>query len=183
MRILSNTPLELIKSIVEQNSGAPLWLHPATHAALLDRTVLTKPPIEHVYKDNTYAEPIDTRILRFAKCLVLTCKNGTIYRIGALLAPVVPGPLAFFLTTEMQAVLVAQTDAARHQDGTVQIYGAEPSLTVLVPEQLMPQIGKPLIVGDSVASFGVERLDSSDQWQTDKVQIPRSLIREIKLDD
>lgn len=172
-----NLLLEVLRASVDGYLGAPLWFHPDAMRWLSDQAVRPE-KLTTAYADAAYKAQIDLTKHAFGKSILIT-SDGSSYRIVSALAPAAgPEHSLICLTEDREFLLMVRTSAARHQDGTVQVYGAEPSVVLLTPARLRGQLKKQLIEGDHVRSFAFEVRTADGSWvrHPDALNVAQGLL-------
>lgn len=174
---MRNLLLDVLRASVDGYLGAPLWFRPEVMLWLSDQTVRPE-KLTTAYADAAYQVPIDLTKHVFTKS-ILVASDGSLYRIVSALAPdAEPAQSLICLTADREVLLMLRTSAARHQDGTVQVYGAEPSVVLLTPARLRGQLKKQLIEGDHVRSFSFEVRTADGSWarHPDALNVAQGLL-------
>lgn len=174
---MRNLLLEVLRASVDGYLGAPLWFRPEAMLWLSDQAARPE-KLTTVYADAAYKVPVDLTKHVFAKSILVT-SDGPPYRIVSALAPDAgPAQSLICLTEDREFLLMLRTSAARLQDGTVQVYGAEPSVVLLTPARLCGQFKKQLIDGDHVRRFALEVRVANGSWarHPDALNVAQGLL-------
>jgi hypothetical protein len=165
---LSRPSIEQVRAEAQQHLGFPLWLT-LEHLLWLRDPAAAPQLIRACFADPLYKIPVEPLARRWTSSLLLTCERDTTYRLVALLAPELPNAnLALFLTADASLLFLAQSDAARRQDGLIQLAAPDAGITVLTPEALKAQAGKAILKGDLLISLQRQTLhavDGHDEWR------------------
>ena len=157
-----NVLLEVLRSSVQGYLGN-YWFSPDAIRWLSDRSARPE-KLTNLYEDATYTSALDLAKHIFERSMLITGQEST-YRVVAALAPDAgPEQSLLCMTDDRELLLILRTSALRHEDGTVQIYGAEPSVTLLTANRLREQFNNKLIGGDNLRSFRFEVRDG-DLWR------------------
>lgn len=182
VQLMTDSPLVLFKAIAAQHLGVSIWLA-REDLAWLDDPGPVPARVKHGYADQAASEPIDIQAQLNARRIVLSCKDGSAFRIVTLIAPEPPANKnVLALTDEGEVVVLQQTDAARHPNGVTQIYGAEPGLVVITREVIRRATRGPFLEGHAVASY-VREVLTPDGWKAaiEALVIPSNIIKSWSL--
>jgi hypothetical protein len=178
VRIISDSPLDILRAAVLAHLGAPVWTS-RDQLRLFDQSARAQPPIERVFSDRECTLSIDPARLA-SKRIVLKCDGGVIHMICAQLGDGPPNS-TIFLSADFMPLVVIQTDAAQLEDGTIQIHGHEMGMTVLTAERVIAQRERTLQRGDGLFAYTLETLDAGGAWTPASLAfpVPAHLIKSV----
>jgi hypothetical protein len=163
-RIFANNPIELVHSLVARQLCL-VYVHPLKLIALVNSAAPMIDPLVECFTDVALSNRINPATLN--KRLVCSSDRvgDPVYHVVASVFPVVPkAPIVVLMTDTSEIILVVQTDSARHEDGTIQIYGAEPGLSMFTPKQLKTQRSPKLMYGTSMKVLKYQERDGEGVW-------------------
>lgn len=138
-----NLLLEVLHAAIDGYLGPPLWFHPSAMRWFSDPSMRPE-TLSIAFTSNACDTLIDLTTHVFKKSIFITTEASA-YRVVSALAPDAGPERAIVCMTEAREfLLLLRTTAARYEDGTVQIYGAEPNVSVLTPARLQRQLNNPL---------------------------------------
>lgn len=158
-----NVLLEVLRSSVKGYLG-DYWFSPDAMRWLSDRSARPE-KLTTLYEDASYTTSLDLTKHIFERSVFITGQESTYRVVGALAPDAGPAQSLLCLTEEREFLVIARTSALRHDDGTVQIYGAEPGVTLLTPARFRDQFRNKLIDGDSFRSIRFEIRDKAEGWR------------------
>jgi hypothetical protein len=178
MRIISDSPLDVLRAAARAHLGAPVWTS-RDQLGLFDPSTRIQRPIERVFCDRECTQAIDPRRLT-SKRILLKCDQGVVHTICAELSDGPPNS-SIFLSVDFMPLIVVQTDAAQLADGTIQIHGHERGMTVLTAERVIAQRDRTLQRGDGLYAYTMEVQDATGAWKpaTLAFAVPPDLIKSI----
>jgi hypothetical protein len=180
--VISDTPGAMLASVAEQVLGPALWVG-AELQAVFGGAEVSSPFM--LYTDGTYSTKWDVQQPTHATCIRIKTKGGETLRIIAALRPKLEvGRWTGYVADDQRPIFLLETHAARHQDGTVQIYGAEPGLAIFTIEAMREAFreGKTLIDTDSMESFSIEQRGPDGAWTGGAfaIALGPELFREVR---
>ncbi|MGH9895318.1 MAG: hypothetical protein ACREA0_25715 [bacterium] len=155
VRVLSDSPIDVLRAVVRQHLGPPVWTPKDQLAFLMDPTARKQDPIQVVFADQNCTTRIDPALFAL-KRIVLKCMRERTHHICAQLGDGPPN--SSHLTTDLYPIIAIQTDRAEHEDGTIQIHGHEMGIAILTAGQgdrparsNAPARGQPVVLCDGDA--------------------------------
>jgi hypothetical protein len=179
-----NSIIPLI-ALIEQHLQE-FWFNPMEFIPIVDPSTPDPGPLQLVFTDARL-----TKVLReediISRAILHSRRDGERdYKVyGRLNFPIpIPdakGDVVFLLGEGLEVVVAVGTESARNEDGTVQIYGAEPMTVLMSVRQLKAQIGQALMNGTAFRGFDVEIRRPDGEWGKQNVQVtlPEDTIASI----
>ena len=177
-RLLSDHPIKILRTIMDKHCPR-LWAAPEELASVIGSG--PEMPLTRCFSEWPGINAIDPSQLSVR----LVCSSGKAggreYNVVALLGPDVPGPGLLLVTAEMEALIACETTAAIHPDGTIQIYGAEPGITLFTQRELREQSGRKLMHGTKLFNLALQERAPDGTWSAKSLALTLTpgIVREV----
>lgn len=172
MRLILKKPMEIVRTLVREHLVLA-WAMPQVILSATESTKLTE-----IYTDPTFTTRVDLASLRTRVVLSNGKEGARTFNVIAAIGPEIPTiEVMLLLTDQHELIFAMHTEAARHEDGTIQIFGAEPTVVIGTMAQAREaRAGRKLLDGCAAfRTFKVEMRDGDGVWREKKTSIAVSL--------